>query len=55
MATVIEDYYKFHEIRITPDKVFVSDRRFEGNRSNSKGFNSYKDAIKYINKMTNRG
>lgn len=54
MPVIIEDYYKFHEIRMTPVGIFVTDRRIEGNRSNSFKCRTYKDAIKRIDKDTNR-
>jgi hypothetical protein len=54
MPVIYSDYHKFHEIRTTPNGIFVNDRRLEGARSNSQHFDNFKDAIKYINRATNR-
>ena len=54
MPVIIVDTHKYHEIRTTPNGIFVTDRRIEGNRSNSVKCQSYSEAIKLINKDTNR-
>ena len=54
MPGIVVDTHKYHEIRTTPNGIFVTDRRIEGNRSNSVKCQTYSEAIKLINKDTNR-